>query len=162
MTITLHIVSENDASILRNLYSLYLHDLSKFTENIDIDVDGVFHFDGLDSFWEVDGISPYFIKKEESVIGFLLLLERPYLKKDNDYSVNDIFILNKYKGKGLGTKVLEQLFNEKSGKYYVIELVDNLPAVSFWKNVYKQLHIEFEERNELVDEERCLIQTFTV
>ena len=162
MTITLHIVSENDASILRNLYSLYLHDLSKFTQSIDIGVDGVFHFDGLDSFWIVDGISPYFIKKEDAIIGFLLLLERPYLKKDSDYSVNDIFILNKYKGQGIGTKVLEQLFNEKSGKYYVIELVDNLPAVSFWKNVYKQLHIEFEERNELVDEERCLIQTFTV
>ncbi|WP_144512183.1 GNAT family N-acetyltransferase [Bacillus sp. FJAT-22090] len=162
MTILLQAAIKTEAPILRNLYSLYLHDLSKFTTNIDIGPNGFFHYDDLDSFWETEGISPYFIKSGNDIIGFLLLLERPFLKKENDFSINDMFILNKYKGKGLGRKVLETLFEEKRGTYYVIELVENLPAVSFWKKVYAQLHIEFEEKRELIDDEPCLIQTFTI
>ncbi|WP_313893040.1 GNAT family N-acetyltransferase [Psychrobacillus sp.] len=162
MTITLQLALENEASILRNLYSLYLHDLSKFTTTIDIGADGFFLYEDLEMFWKTEGISPYFIKYEDSIVGFLLLLERPFLKKENDFCVNDIFILNKYKGKGIGKKVLEELFEQKTGKYYVIELVENLPAVSFWKKIYKELHIEFDEKAELIDEEPCFIQTFTI
>ncbi|TQR18998.1 GNAT family N-acetyltransferase [Psychrobacillus vulpis] len=162
MTISLQVVSEIESPILRNLYSLYLHDLSTFTTNIDIAADGFFHFEDLHTFWKIEGISPYFIKYEDSIIGFLLLLERPFLKKDSDYCVNDIFILNKYKGKGLGKQVLQKLFAEKHGRYTVIELVENVPAVSFWKKVYKQLNIEFDEKSELVDGEPCFIQTFSI
>lgn len=162
MTITLQLVLETEAPTLRNLYSLYLHDLSKFTPNIDSGADGFFHYEDLDSFWKVEGITPYFITNDNSIIGFLLLLERPFLKKENDFGVNDIFILNKYKGKGLASKALEKLFKEKRGKYFVIELEKNLPAVSFWKKIYEQLNIEFDEKNEIVDDESCLIQTFTI
>lgn len=162
MAILLRPAQETEAPILRNLYSLYLHDLSKYTTNIDIGQDGFFHYSDLDLFWGTEGISPYFIKSGNDIIGFLLLLERPFLKKENDFSINDIFILNKYRGKGFGRKVLEILFEKKRGAYYVIELVGNLPAVSFWKNVFTHFHIEFEEKRELVDDDPCLIQTFTI
>ncbi|SES18872.1 Predicted acetyltransferase [Psychrobacillus sp. OK032] len=132
MTITLQKVLETEAPILRNLYSLYLHDLSKFTPNIDIGVDVFFHYEDLELFCKTEGLSPHFIKNDNIIIVFLLLLERPLLKKANDFSVNDIFILNKYNDQGLGSKVLGKLFEEKHGKYFVIELVENLPAVSFW------------------------------
>lgn len=36
------------------------------------------------------------------IAGFLLLLERPFLNKDYDYSINDIFIL-----KNIEEKVLQ-------------------------------------------------------
>lgn len=160
--IDLQLVSETEAPILRNLYALYLHDLSRFTKNIDIGIDGYFHFEDLDTFWNVEGISPYFIKNDNSIIGFLLLLERPFLKKESDFGVNDIFILNKYKGNGFGSKALEKLFKEKRGKYFVIELEENRPAVSFWKKIYVQQNIKFDEKNEIVDDENCLIQTFTI
>ena len=110
----------------------------------------------------MDGISPFFIKEDKKIIGFLLLLERPYLKKENDFGINDLFILNKYKGKGFGRQAVKELFEKKQGKYFVIELVENKPAVLFWKKLYKELQIEFEERAELIDEEPCLIQTFSI
>jgi predicted acetyltransferase len=162
MSVTIQKVLEVEKTILRNLYSLYLHDLSKFTVNLDIGEDGFFHYEDLDTFWKVEGLSPYFVKLDDNIIGFLLLLERPFLKKENDFGINDIFILNKYKGKGLGKQALEELFKEKQGKYFVIELVENIPAVSFWKKLYKQLDIQFDERTERIDEEPCLIQTFTI
>ena len=162
MSVTLQKALDTDRNILRNLYSLYLHDLSRFTESIDIGVDGFFHFDDLDTFWTVEGISPYFIKRKEIIIGFLLLVERPFLKKEKDFGINDLFILNKYKGKEFGRQAVSELFQQKHGKYFVVELVENKPAVSFWKKLFDEGKIEFEERAEFIDEEPCLIQTFTI
>ena len=162
MSITLEKALEADKTILGNLYSIYLHDLSTFTMQIDIGEDGSFHYEDLETFWTVDGISPFFIKENKTIIGFLLLVERPFLKKEMDFGINDLFILNKYKGKGFGRHAVKELFQEKQGKYFVIELVENKPAVSFWKKLYKELHINFEERAELIDEEPCLIQTFSI
>ncbi|RPJ94330.1 GNAT family N-acetyltransferase [Rummeliibacillus sp. TYF005] len=162
MNPTFEKVHKKDIHILKNLYSLYLHDLSRFTENLDIGMDGSFHFDDLEKLCNEEGFSSYFIKHEEGIIGFVLLLERPFLKKENDFGVNDIFILNKFRGKGFAKQSLEKLFKEKPGKYFVIELQENEPAILFWKKVYKQLNIKFDERKELIDDEPCLVQKFTV
>ncbi|REB07085.1 GNAT family N-acetyltransferase [Sporosarcina sp. BI001-red] len=162
MTVTLQPVKKTNIHILRNLYSLYLHDLSSYTENLSLEKDGSFHFDDLELFWNVEGFSPFFLKYNDEIIGFLLLIERPFLKKEKDFGVNDIFILNKFRRKGFGLQVLENLFNEKPGKYFVIELLDNKPAVLFWKKVYQQLNIKIVERHELIDDEPCLVQTFSV
>ncbi|BAB04815.1 GNAT family N-acetyltransferase [Halalkalibacterium halodurans] len=162
MSVTLKEVLEKEKSILRNLYSLYLHDLSKFTSMIEIGADGFFEFEGLDKFWEVDGLSPYFILLDDNIIGFILLLERPFLQKESDFGINDIFILNKYKGNGMGRKAIKKIFCEKQGKYFVIELIENRPAISFWKKIYNDLNIQYEERRDIIDDEPCLIQTFKI
>jgi predicted acetyltransferase len=116
MPVKLKEVKESEKSILRNLYSLYLHDLSKYTSTLDIGEEGSFEYEDFDKFWIVEGISPYFIKFNHMIIGFILLVERPFLTKEIDFGVNDIFILNKYKGKGLGSQAMETLFQEKQGK----------------------------------------------
>lgn len=160
MSITLKEVSIVEKSILRNLYSLYLHDLSKFTTLIDIGEDGFFEFEGLEKFWEVEGLSPYFIKSDNTIVGFVLLLERPFLKKENDIGINDLFILNKYKGRGIGKQAVEKIFEMKQGQYFVIELINNKAAVQFWKKIYTEYDIQFEESQEYIDGEACLLQTF--
>jgi len=162
LKVSLERVDQEDMVIFRNLYSLYLHDLSRFTENLEIASDGSFQFDGLEVLWDKEGFSPFFIKHSDELIGFLLLLERPLLKKDNDFGINDMFILNKFRGKGFGQQTLERLFMDKPGKYFVIELSENRPAVMFWKKIYRQFHIKFDEREESIDDEPCLVQTFTV
>ena len=162
MSIKLKEVLESEKMILRNFYSLYLHELSNFTQNLDVGEDGAFHYEELDKFWDVDGLTPYFIKLEDEIIGFILLLERPFLKKNNDYGINDFFILNKYKGKGVAMQAARKIFEEKPGHYFVIQVVENKRAVAFWQKVYKRLNIETHERQELIDNEQCLIQTFKV
>ncbi|WP_223701811.1 GNAT family N-acetyltransferase [Sutcliffiella deserti] len=162
MNITLHKVVEKEKSTLQNLYSLYLHDLSKFTPNIELGSDGIFHFEDLSLFWKTEGLSPYFIHYDKSIVGFLLLVERPYLKKDHDFGINDIFVINKYKGRGIGRAALKEIFQQKEGSYFVLELAENTPAIVFWKKVYKEMDIEFEERSVRMDDDLCLIQTFRI
>jgi predicted acetyltransferase len=162
MTITLQPVHKKDEKILYNLYSLYLHDLSKYTDSLDIKPDGSFEMDMFESIWATEGLSPYLLYHEDTLIGFILLLERPFLKKENDYSINDIFILNKYRGKGFAIEALKVVFQKYRGKYFIIELTANEPAVQFWKIAYKKLNIQFEEFEQLIDEDPVLIQTFEV
>ncbi|MDI6678490.1 GNAT family N-acetyltransferase [Bacillus wiedmannii] len=162
MFVTLQIVQESEKEILRNLYALYLHDLSTFTPHITMGANGFFEYEDLRMFWVYDGITPYFIKCDNDIVGFLLLLERPFLKKENDFGINDIFILNQYKGRGIGKKVIKNVLEEKRGQYFVIELIKNVPAVTFWKKVYRELNIEFDERKQIIDDEECLVQTFKI
>ncbi|KNE20311.1 GNAT family N-acetyltransferase [Virgibacillus pantothenticus] len=162
MTVILKKVPESEKYILRNFCSLYLHELSNFTMNLDVGEDGIFHYVELDNFWTVDGLSPYFIQLGGDIIGFILLLERPFLNKSNDYGINDFFILNKYKGKGLAFQAVEKLFKEKQGQYFVIQVAENRRAIAFWKKVYNRLNIETHERQDIIDDELCLIQTFKI
>ncbi len=162
MTVALKKVLRSERTILRNLYSLYLHELSNFTTNLDIGEDGRFHYEELDMFWDVDGLSPYFIMLDGEMIGFILLLERPFLKKSSDYGINDFFILNKHKGRGLAVQAAGKIFAEKPGEYFVMQVVENKRAVAFWKKVYNGLNVEIHERQDLIDGELCLIQTFKV
>ncbi|PGK46145.1 GNAT family N-acetyltransferase [Bacillus anthracis] len=162
MFVTLQTVQESEKEILRNLYALYLHDLSTFTPNITIGANGFFAYEDLHMFWGNDGITPYFIKCDNDIVGFLLLLERPFLNKEHDFSINDIFVLNQYKGKGIGKQVIENLLKEKRGQYFVIKIEKNVPAVSFWKVLYSELNIEFDEKTQLIDDEECLVQTFKI
>ncbi|MBN6886516.1 putative acetyltransferase [Cytobacillus horneckiae] len=162
MKISLKEVAESEKTTLQNLYALYLHDLSKYTDNIDIDENGLFQYEDIHLFWTTEGIAPYFIMLNGRIAGFLLLLERPFLTKENDFGINDIFILNKYKGKGLGFKAIELLFENKKGQYFVMEMVSNIRAVSFWRKVFKELNINYNERQQQIDNESCVIQTFTV
>lgn len=162
MAVTLHKVLESEKTIIRNLYSLYLHDLSRFTTKLDIGEDGAFHFDELDQFWNVQGLSPFFIKDQDQIVGFILLLERPLLKKNNDYGINDLFILNKYKGQGFAKQAIGKLFEEKQGTYFVIQVLENKGAITFWKKLYHELNIQFDEKQDLIDDEPCIIQTFSI
>jgi predicted acetyltransferase len=162
MTISFQFISKDEKHILQNLYSLYLHDLSEFTEGLDISEDGLFEFDSFDLIWESTGVTPYLLKKDERVVGFLLLLEKPFLKRDYDYSINDIFILKKYRRKGIALAILKELFNQKKGKYFVVELTENKPAVHFWKKTFLELTIEYEEEEKIVDNEECLIHSFEI
>ncbi|MEJ9232398.1 GNAT family N-acetyltransferase [Peribacillus butanolivorans] len=162
MTVSLNPISKDEKHILQNLYSQYLHDLSEYTEGLDISADGSFEFDSFELIWTREGLTPYFLKKDKTILGFLLLLERPFLKKDYDYSINDIFMLKKYRRKGIAITLLKEVFKQKKGSYFVIELAKNTPAVIFWRKIFSELNIDFEEEKKIVDDEECLVQSFQI
>jgi len=63
MTVSLNPISKDEKHILHNLYSLYLHDLSEFTDGLDISTNGSFEFDSFELIWEREGLTPYFFNK---------------------------------------------------------------------------------------------------
>lgn len=134
-----------DKYILKNLYPLSLHDLSQYNGE-DIDSNGQYDIDFLDEFWEKEGLIPYWIKKEDNIVGFILVQTGRYAPPTGeDFYVSEFFILRKYRRKGIGKEAIKELFNLFSGTYLLGQLPNNIPAIQFWKSAFRTLNIEFEE-----------------
>lgn len=149
----------SDKPLLKNLYSLYLHDLSAFSHTLKPCADGSFEFDSFDKIWTREGINPYLLKENDELVGFVLLLEKPFTKRV-DFCINDLFIYSRFRGKGLAEEAIKIIFQEKQGTFYVSQLKDNKRAVSFWRKVYEKFHIAYHETVELEDGEDVIYQTF--
>jgi predicted acetyltransferase len=149
-----------DKPLLKNLYSYYLHDLSAYSESLKPNEEGAFEFDSFDMLWETEGINPYLLHVEDEFIGFLMVLESPFTEKV-DFVINDFFIYNGFRGKGLAEEAVGILFQEKQGSYYISQLMKNSRAVRFWKKIYEQYQIVYEETVECQDNEEVVYQTFS-
>ncbi|MCM3574967.1 GNAT family N-acetyltransferase [Mesobacillus subterraneus] len=161
MKVNLKVIDSDKKEVLHNLYSLYLHDLSAYTEGLQISDSGRFEFDSFSLVWEKEGVTPYFIIAGGKLAGFVLILEAPFTSKV-DKVINDFFILHPYRGKGVAKAAVAEIFSQNKGSFYISQLVENKPAVRFWNKIYQQHGIEFEEHTEVQDGEEVVYQTFVV
>lgn len=60
----------------------------------------------VELFLTQENLIPLKIQIEDKIIGFIFLVKG----KTVDYVINDMFILRKYRNKGLGKKVIAKLF----------------------------------------------------
>ncbi|MTI68110.1 MAG: GNAT family N-acetyltransferase [Firmicutes bacterium] len=160
--ITIDIADLREKDVIRNLYTLYLHDLSQFTDDNDIDENGVFIWDSEELYWEKNSLYPLIVKYKDKVIGFLLFSEPPYVKEGCDYCIQEFFILRKYREKGLGREVINILFKKYKGRYSLLVLENNKKALKFWRNIYKQNNLKYEEDIMNLDENVCYYHTFKI
>lgn len=159
MEITLRKTSREDEIVLKNMYALYLHDLSAFSGSLRENEEGTFLFDSFHLFWKKEGVTPYFIFADGERVGFILLLEPPFTRKV-DYLINDFFIYNRFRGKGIAAQAAKTLFKEKPGSYFVAQLARNNRATHFWRKVYTEMGIEYKENEDEEESETIVCQEF--
>ena len=150
--------NSEDKNILENLFQYYLHDLSEYTENLGLESDGRFDITDIELFITQDNLLPIKILLNNEIIGFIFLIKG----KTVDYVINDMFILRKFRSKGLGKVVTKIIFDQYKGSYVVMQLVNNKPAITFWHAIYHNSQIEYEENEMVSGEDLCLIQKFKV
>ncbi|ARV57776.1 hypothetical protein BZZ01_03240 [Nostocales cyanobacterium HT-58-2] len=121
--------------VIKNLYPLYLHDLSEFVSDIDVSDLGLFNAEVSNLFWQKDALFPFLVKANGKLAGFTLIASPPYTSKETDYMINEFFIIRKYRRKGIGRLAAFEVFNKFRGKWEVSELPKNLPAQLFWHKV---------------------------
>ncbi|MBY6053664.1 GNAT family N-acetyltransferase [Cytobacillus firmus] len=146
-----------DQDIVRNMYALYLHDLTKYTDALHVNDEGTFEFDAFSLIWDKEGIEPYLIKADGKLAGFLLLLKAPFLTKA-DCCINDFFLYNSFRGKKVGQAAVGQLFSDYKGTWYIEQLKRNKPAVRFWEKVYRDYQLEVQETLRVEDGEEVVGQ----
>jgi len=137
---------KGDLPIVQNMSRFYIYDLSEFM-GWPCPESGL--FGGCDEFledWRNGRNSPYVIRVDGELAGFA------GVKRDerNECLVQEFFILRKFRRKGVGRRVATQLFDEFQGMWRVQQLVQNSPAIGFWREVirdYTKGH--FDERTEL-------------
>ena len=66
-------VDKKDRIILERLLQLYLHEITIYFP-IDIDNDGLYHYDNIDNYFNNDNNIAYFIKENNTLVGFILLI----------------------------------------------------------------------------------------
>ncbi|NGQ94508.1 GNAT family N-acetyltransferase [Brevibacillus sp. SYP-B805] len=149
--------------ILLNLYQLYLHDLSEYSPDLQIGSNGFFDVGNIHLYWEMtSSLFPYLITLHGLPIGFILLAGHPYTSPDTDYNLQEVFIARSHRGKGIGRNVIRNLFKRHPGTYYICQLKENIPAIHFWRDLYKELDIPYTESYEVDDGQEVIVQKCTV
>lgn len=147
---------------LENLMSLYLHDLSEFADDLKINEEGKFEYDGLKLYFKSEDLNPYFIKCQGEVAGFVLFNTGKYVPKDIDYVVHELFILKSFRRMGIGNAAIRSLLEKYKGKYKIVQISNNKTAVNFWRKFYEKQSIKYIETKGKEDDFQGNVQIFSV
>ena len=129
-------VTKAEKQILNRLLEFYLYDVSHL-ENLDVNNNGEFVYERLDSYWTNENRYPFIAKVSDKIIGFALVNDHCYLS-DCDYCMAEFFIMKKYRRQGFGRTFAFNIFDKFFGKWELRPLVDSLEADKFWTNIVAQ------------------------
>jgi predicted acetyltransferase len=133
--------SPGEYPILRNLYPLYLHDLSEFGDAYALDSQGVWQPDYLPSWLsESEQVHPLLFRLDGLPVGFAFVAQAPfpYMTQGRDYQLSEFFILRSQRRHGLGHRAALDVFNRFRGIWEVSQLRANAPAIAFWNRVLSE------------------------
>jgi predicted acetyltransferase len=134
--ITVERVGRESDAVLRNLYQLYIHDMSEWL-GIEIGGDGRFVFDTA-PLWE-DGVAVHLARFGGALAGFgIVQSAAPWLGRQAARDVKDLFVLRRHRRHGVGRALARHLFGTSSGEWLVRVLAANAPAVPFWRGVVRE------------------------
>ncbi|MCA9999044.1 MAG: hypothetical protein KDE56_24945 [Anaerolineales bacterium] len=148
MNVGLELSTSEDAQIIKNLWSLYQHDLSAFTGAVP-NRHGIFsddenvsslgqHLDSLNPWWQdPNALFPYLIVVEGRPAGFNLIAGRSRLPKEipADFVVHEFFVLYAYRGSAVAERAAIDGFNRHRGGWEVVTHPTHLRAIGFWRRV---------------------------
>lgn len=142
----------DDKDFIKNIYQYYLHDLSEFSDSIQLNAMGVFDNWFFDSYYCEENQIPLKITLANSIIGFIFCSKGQKV----DYIIQEVFILRSYRNRGLGKIALQQLFALYPGRYGLVILIKNEPAKLFWIHCLECLGINYTNDEVIEDGERCI------
>ncbi len=124
--------------VIQNMARFYAYDLSKscgfyqlydwsFPEN------GLYEALDISKYWQPD-CYPFIVKVNEELAGFVLI-NKVGSFVDTDWNMGEFFIVGKFQGKNIGKQVAFEIFSKFPGKWEVMQMPPNLPAIKFWKKI---------------------------
>lgn len=140
MNIDLSLIPYEDKTILYNLMQLYRYDSSEFDGHV-LNKHGLYLYKYLDHQWTDEYRRPFIVRVDEEIAGFALVsldVPKEYMKlsaAEVTNTINDFFIMRKYRRKGVGEKVAISLFEQFRGTWEVRQTFANKNAYEFWKHV---------------------------
>lgn len=167
------LAGEENANIIKNIYPLYLHDLSEVYGNLPNEY-GIFEHKPIKTLGEQYDVQNHWFQKPNELFPFLIMVDgKPagfdlvstgkYAPKGMGYYVYEFFLLRPYRGKGIASIAAKQIFNKFSGKWglYVAPSGKNPRAEKFWrKTISDYTNGNFEEKQGSTFDGDKLIFTF--
>ncbi len=146
MKIDVRLTDKSEAYIIKNLYPLYLYDLSGHYDRIP-NVHGIYEdsddfrtlndqYEVQNIWWEKPGILfPYVISVDGIPAGFILIASPPHCNKGIDYFVNEFFLIQSLRGKGIAERAVSIVFDQFKGNWelFTNPLEKNIVGLKFWR-----------------------------
>lgn len=114
----------------------YTYDFSQFeppgSDRFDVDASGRFDPYPLDPYWRDDGFWPLLIEVGGKRAGFALINRESHRGATNDRHMGEFFVARKFRGGGVATRALKQIFARHPGQWEIAIAERNAPAKAFW------------------------------
>ena len=136
------------AQVVKNLYPLYLHDLSPYNgaqpnpfgilEDDPQVQDLVAQGEVQNGWWASleKGIDfPHLIYADGKPIGFAMMAKGIATGSSADHTLEESFVLRSYRGTGIAQEAARQLFARFAGSWEMQILPRNLPTQAFWRKL---------------------------
>lgn len=156
ITLELIATSPDEIELIRNLYQFYAYESSDW-EQEDVEVDGRFyiHDEHLARYWEEPQWSANLILADGFIAGFMLI-ERSELPGMEALELADLFILKKYRRRGLGRALATEVLMNPAHAWLVRFYREDEAALAFWRAVFEALprtvkSIELDDEPELIN-----------
>lgn len=137
--IKLELVNESKRLAFDNLFYLYHHELSIYIPELYpfVDEEGYYDRKATDDFYNKPNsvIEPYIIRCDTKIAGVMVFSRPPYVKPGCDYCIQELFLLNNYRRKGIAEEACKILLNEYPGRYCIQVITENLKAMKFWNKL---------------------------
>ena len=162
MNIQVSPASVVERPVLRQLLELYQYDFSEF-DGSDIGPLGLYDYPYLDHYWVEPERSPFLVRVNGNLAGFVLVARYNYLTGLKDtWAFAEFFIMRKYRHRGVGEHVARLIFDQYPGVWQVAQITENSAATTFWRKVIaRYTHDNYQEHNLNNDHWHGPIQTFT-
>ncbi len=112
---------------------LYLYDFSEF-DGADLDEEACYGYPYLDRYWSEPGRSPFLIRVDGILAGFVLVFEHTFLDTPG-HMIAEFFILRKYRRLGVGRAAAFAAFDRFPGHWEISQISENVPAQFFWRKI---------------------------
>ncbi len=132
----------NDYLLVNELSQSYLGDLAMYNTSLKRDSHGYYDNNYFNIFFSDERHIPLALIVNQKIIGFIMLS----VGKAVDYIIQDFYISQDYRKKGIGHNAMKQIFSSYSGKYGFDVLPDNVPAINFWRAVLQKNGFKWDEK----------------
>ena len=131
MNIIIREINKFEINKLEKMMQLYLHDLS-ISFPLDFNSEICEYKYDIISYFQYN--KAYFICADKDILGFILV----DINSDNMFEISEMFVLNNYKGKGIGGIAAKKIFDLYKGKWTIKVLPNSIGAEKFWKKTVKK------------------------
>lgn len=126
-------------AVVQNMARFYAYDMSRYcghNPNWEFPENGLYDALDISNYWE-PGNYAFVIRVNDELGGFVLIHKGGSTPEVN-WDLGEFFIVAKFQGKGVGRKVAVQIFDQFPGVWEVRQMLDNMPAIQFWKTVIQK------------------------
>ncbi|MCP3032527.1 GNAT family N-acetyltransferase [Halobacillus sp. A1] len=115
-------VQAEEAAELHNIMQFYLYEFSKYVQDIKLEANGTYKPFDLEKYWSENQFHAYFIKLSDELIRFALVESAA---KSTPNTIEEFFIITKYKRMGYGKEAAKNLFSMFPGEWEISQLENN-------------------------------------